>query len=276
MIFWILCRILRMQLKICSVGHIIIILVLFNCTPGFCKHDTLNIVTDQAYWHPFTYSEKGQAKGVHIDMVKKALFDLGYKVKFEPKPWKRCLMEAQKGKYDAVVSASYKPQRAAVFYFPDDADTAQSAFRITQVEYVIVTSSKSPYVYNGDLTTLPEPIRAPLGYSIVDDLKNKGLTVFEAPDTIDCVYQLVKSNKGAFITPYQNAITIQRMVRFKGQIRINPLPVVSKSYFIVFPKKRQKLTRVQRHDIWSNISNVREDKEYMKKLFDKYFNDSKL
>lgn len=248
--------------------YIFIILVCSNS--GLCRTGSLHIVTDAAYWYPFTYGEKDQAKGMHVDMVREALTALGYEVSFEPKPWKRCLLEAQRGKCDAVVSASHSPRRAKFLYYPDDADTGKSLLRITQVEYVVVTSSDSRYVYDGDPAGLPQPVRAPLGYSIVKDLQDSGIRVFEAPDTLDCVYQLVKSKRGSFITPYQNAVGIKQMSRFGDQVRISKKPVKSKSYFIVFPKKNQSLNAAQRKAIWVKISNLRENQSYMKALWDGY------
>jgi polar amino acid transport system substrate-binding protein len=248
-----------------------IILMIGLPITGYCQQSTINIVTDQAYWYPFTYSQGGQAKGIHIDIVQKALSNLNYTVRFYPKPWKRCLQEAKKGKYDAVVSASYKPERAQYLIYPDDAAGAlKSLGRITQVEYVVITNSDVSYTFDGDVKSLPQPVRAPLGYSIVDDLKSAGISVFEAPDIIDCVRQLVDSGRGTFVTPPENAIDLQLDKRFMGKLKIHPKPIKSKSYFIAFSIKNQKLNREKILAVWNEIARLREDQDFIKALFKKY------
>ncbi len=232
---------------------------------------TVNIVTDQAYWYPFTYSLEGQAKGIHIDMVQKALSNLNYAVRFYPRPWKRCLKEIEEGQYDAIVSASYQPERAKYLIYPDDAaNTLKSRWRITQVEYVVITNSDTPYAFDGDIQTLPPPVRAPLGYSIADDLKAAGISVLEAPDPVDCVQQLVKSGRGSFVTPPENAAELQIDKRFAGKLKAHVPPVKSKSYFMAFSIKSRNFDQEEILSIWNEIARLREDREFMKGLFNSY------
>ncbi len=238
---------------------------------GYCQQDMIRIVTDQGYWYPFTYSQGDQVKGIHIDVVRKALSNLNYPVRFYPKPWKRCLQDIKNGKYDAIISASYKPERAEYILYPDDAAIREkSVWRITQVEYVVITNFDEPYTFYGDLKSLPQPVRAPLGYSIVDDLKSAGIKVFEAPDTMDCVTRLVKSGRGSFIAPPQNAMDLQLEEEFKGKLKIHPNPIKSKSYFMGFAVKNQKLDRKSIRAIWNEIARLRENQSFMKALFNKY------
>lgn len=239
--------------------------------PGYCQMGTMNIVTDQAHWYPYTYSQEGQAKGIHIDLVQKALTNLKYQIQFHPKPWKRCLNDIKEGKYDAIVSASYKPERSKYIAYPADAGTAKkSIWRITQVEYIAMTNVDSPYTFNGDVNSLPLPIRAPLGYSIADDFKTAGILVIESPDITECVIHLIKSGRGTFVTPIQNAIHIQLDHRFKGKLKMHQKPIKSKSYFLGFAIKNQRIPRDEILAIWNEIARVREDPEYMKTLFNKY------
>ncbi len=238
---------------------------------GYSQKVTINIVTDQAYWYPFIYSQNDLAKGIHIDIVKKALLKLNYIPKFYPKPWKRCLRDIKKGSYDGIVSASCKPERAEYLIYPEDAkNLTKSLWRITQVEYIAITYFNSSYIFNGDVKSLPLPVRAPLGYSIVDDLKAAGIHVLEAPDTIDCARQLIKSKRGSFITHPQNAIGILYDNQFKGKLKIHPQPIKSKSYFMAFSIRNQKFDRKIIMEIWNEIVKVRNDKDFMKGLYNKY------
>ncbi len=250
---------------------LLIILIILTPIIGYCRQDMIRIVTDQGYWYPYTYSHAGQAKGIHIDLVQKALSNLNYDMRFFPKPWKRCLHDTKNGKYDAIVSVSYKPERAEFLIYPDDAAIlGKSLWRITQVEYVVITNSHEPYRFDGDLKSLPQPVRAPLGYSIVHDLKSAGIKVLEATDTMVCVTQLVKSKRGSFVTPMKNAIGLQLEKRLRGKLRIHSTPIKSKSYFMGFAIKNQKIDQGRITAIWNEIARLREDQSFMKALFNKY------
>lgn len=247
------------------------IMILAWAGAGDCPARAIDICTDQNYWYPFTYEESGQSKGIHIDVAAKALTNLGYKPNFTPLPWKRCLEASAMGKYTAVVSASYKPDRARYLAYPPDAALVQvSEWRITQVEYVVITLKNSNLQFRGDLRSLSRPVRAPLGYSIVDDLRNEGIDVLTAPDIRTCMQQLIKSRRGTVITPPQNARRLNQNPRFSEKIKIHRQPIKTKSYFLVFPRKDQKLSPVQMQAVWNEIARLRTAPEYIDRLFESY------
>ena len=77
---------------------------------------SLKICTDENFWYPFSYSQNGESKGLHIDVVTEACRQLGWKCGFTPLPWKRCLeVSAKRGFSDTVVAASYKADRTEVY-----------------------------------------------------------------------------------------------------------------------------------------------------------------
>ncbi len=238
---------------------------------GVCQAQLIKITTDQAFWYPFTFVENGQPRGIHIDLVKKALTNLDHEIKFFPKPWKRCLQDAKDGKYDAVVSASYKVERAKYLIYPTDAAVAKkSQWRITQVEYIVITNAGLDYRFNGDIKALPHPVRTPIGYSIADDLMSAGVKVFQAPDITDCVTQLVKSGRGSFVTPPQNAAHLQNLSQYKDKLLIHPRPLKSKSYYMVFSANRGQISPKTRQQIWNEIERLRDNAAYMTMLFNNY------
>lgn len=238
---------------------------------GYCEKEHIRIVTDESYWYPYTFVQDGRAKGIHIEIAEKAIINLNYRVTFYPKPWKRSLEDIKNGEYDAIVSASYKPDRAQYLIYPEDAATSpKSRYRITQVEYVVITNQNDGYLFNGDVKTLPQPVRAPLGYSIAADLKSAGAEVLEVPDITACIVQLVNSGRGSFVSPPENALRLELDTRFKGKLKIHPDPIGSKSYFMAFAKTNQKLSLETIKAVWDEIAKLREDNRFMDALFNKY------
>jgi polar amino acid transport system substrate-binding protein len=247
------------------------LLLVVHSSAGWCGGETIRIGTSEDYWYPYTYAENGQARGMHIDMALRALNNLGYQAQFVALPWKRCLLEARQGQLDAVVSASYRPERAAYLIYPDDADQVEkSRWRLMQVEYVVLTLPDLKYEFSGDLHKLPRPVRAPLGYSITEDLRAQGIEVQTAQDIRQCLELLIVSRRGAVITPPQNARGLNGDPRFAQQFRVHAQPVASKSYFMVFARQSRTLSALAIVQIWEELVRLREDENYMEQLFERY------
>jgi polar amino acid transport system substrate-binding protein len=231
----------------------------------------ISICSDDNFWYPFSYMEKNQAKGWHIDIITTALKNLGYQAKVIPIPWKRCLEYGGKyGQFDAIANASYKKSRAEFLVYPPEFPRKKkSDWRIMQVEYVVVSSKSDNYHYHGDPHSLPFPIRATTGYSIVDDLKQMGIRVDVARNAEQNIKRLVRDKKGVVITVPQSAKFIAKKHQLMDKILIHDVPIKSKSYFFAFSKK-SKITEEEKYKIWREIIKIREDKTLMNQFNSKY------
>ncbi len=232
---------------------------------------TVKVCADVNFWYPFTMVEEGKAVGIHIDVVKLALSRLGYQAEFKALPWKRCLHNAERGKVDAIATASYKPDRAVYMYYPEDAPhKLKSDYRVTQVEYVVVTIAGDPYEFNGDVTSLPQPVRAPRGYSIVSDLQAKGVKVdSEAAGDEFNIKKLLRDGKGCVVTIPEVVRQLESRPAYRGKFKISEVPVKSKSYYFPFSKRTQ-FTQDQIRAIWEEIKKIRDDEALMAEIAAKY------
>ncbi len=237
---------------------------------GNVSASTLNICTDQNNWYPFTYERDGKALGLHVDIVMEACRRTGWECSFTPLPWKRCLENAKRGLSEAVVSASYKDERAKYLFYPYDARLVpKSEWRITQAEYVVITHVSNPYQFEGDVLSIPEPVRGPLGYSIVSDLREQGVAVVTDYNSKGNFKSLINTKIGAVVTSPAAAEAIADQLQITDQIQINPRHIVSKSYFLVFSRKAPQ-TKWQQKKLWEAVKETREDKEFFQGLLEKY------
>ncbi len=237
---------------------------------GAAQAEMIKIATDQNMWYPYSYAEDGVSKGLHIDIVNLVLNNLGYAFSFTPLPWQRCLESAKTGVFDAIIGASFKPERSGYLFYPPGAATnAKSRFRITQVEYSIVTHVDAPYEFNGDVKTLPEPVRAPRGYSVVDDLKKDNIAVEETPGDVNSFYMLGRDKKGCIVTLSQIAVMLMQQKVFSGKLVVSRKPFISKSYFLVFSHKGS-LGADKRKEIWNEVVKIRKNDALMKTLLRQY------
>ncbi|WP_395168019.1 substrate-binding periplasmic protein [Piscirickettsia salmonis] len=87
--------------------------------------ENIAICEDGAEWPPFHYIKRdggqkvpGVSEGYSIDVINKILKGSQFSYsKVDFIPWKRCLKQLLKGKYDLVMNASYNAERAANFLY---------------------------------------------------------------------------------------------------------------------------------------------------------------
>ncbi len=236
----------------------------------FVNAKEIKICSDSNLWYPFTFEKQKIAKGLHIDIMSKAIKELGYNVTIEPMAWKRCLKYAEIGKVDAVISASYKDSRAKYMHYPPDSKSKKvSDWRLTQVKYVVIGLKDSFYEFNGNLKTLPSPIFAPFGYSIVEDLKKAGLEIKTAKNSIATFNRLLLNKTGVVVTIPEIVKVLNKQERFKNKFKISKKSIKSKSYFMPISKK-SLLTKDDRIRIWNKIKQVRNNEKIMKEFLTKY------
>lgn len=229
------------------------------------------VCSDENYWYPFSYvNDSGKAEGIHVDMLEYILEKLEYDYSITPLPWKRCLLETRDGKYDAVLSASYKSERAEYLEYPANASEDASAVYLTKVEYVVVTHRENTYRYNGDVLTLPQPVRGVLGYSIVDDLLSQGVEVYKGFNVRDNIDLLIRSKRGAVITTPNTAKAIIDEFGLGKSLVVNETMLASKAYYLPFSILKKSVTSEMRRAIWKECEKLRNETRFMDSLYLKY------
>ncbi|MBF0383243.1 MAG: transporter substrate-binding domain-containing protein [Magnetococcales bacterium] len=229
----------------------------------------ISVCSNNNFWAPYSFEEYGQSAGIHIEIVKHALKNLSYKFNMTPLPWKRCQYMTRVGDIDALVSFPYKKKRADFFYYPNDAESVKiSKGRITTAESVIVTPIDSTYEWNGDDTTLPEPIRLPIGYASVDRLRAKNKHVATSLRFKHLFAQLARDKSGIVISQRLTAEKFVKSKEYSGKLKILAKPYKSRSYFMGISKK-SKITHNEAQLIWDEIAKVRQDEEIIGKIKNK-------
>ena len=252
-----------MKKKILS-GLFLVLILLSMSHAGSIK-----ICTDLSNWYPFTFTKTGRSAGMHVDIVVQALKNLGYEMEFTPKTWDNCIRMTGDGTYDALVSGSYKAKRAKRLMYPPDATEKTSEWRIMQVAYVLVTHRDYPTNFDGDRANLPKPLRAPRGYSIVDDLRKGNIKVITG-NTRRNMEIVNRMKKGGVITIPSNAKMLIKKLGFEDTLKVHAVPIKSKSYHMLFSKNIQKLTTEEITKIWQEIAKVRDDESFISKMQEKY------
>ncbi|MFO7819026.1 MAG: hypothetical protein R6V17_02210 [Halanaerobacter sp.] len=86
----------------------------------------ISLISPIRHSYPFLYWDGSQLKGMHIDIVRDALKNLGYELKIEGLPLNRCLRQADKGEIDGIISLPYNSNYSQLSFPPDAGEAEES------------------------------------------------------------------------------------------------------------------------------------------------------
>jgi polar amino acid transport system substrate-binding protein len=255
----------------------------------------ITFCVDQNIWFPYNMTDnQGNSTGVIIDIARIVSEKLNWKTKFISTPWSRCTSKSStdSGDYDGIITPSYSKSRSEFLNYPPDAESEPTAcssiYNVVCAEYVFVVAKNSEnedYKFEGDVTSLPEPIRAPRGYSIVNSLNeeltkaNKPLVEIGSTDQKNLL-KLLRDKDGVVVIDARVAKNLMNNNSKEGKIfqkelKILEKPYISKSNYIAFYKSSKNLTNEEKLKFWTELSILLKNKEEINKIYSNPEYDSK-
>jgi len=207
--------------------------------------------------------------GVSVEIIK-MLGDMidGLEINLKRCPWKRCLHELKHNSANGIFNASYKKSRLALGWYPTidnklDGPVDESK-RITLISYYFYSLKGSSFKWDGHniKNVKNRKIGAPAGYSVVNDLQQKGMIVEESPSTKSNLERLILKRVDAIAlqdVTADNILSTQSSPLFKNIEKRYP-PFATKPYYLMlsheFVNQHPKLAQ----KIWETIKIIRESK----------------
>lgn len=246
---------------------------------------TVTFCVDQNIWFPYIMTEKsGEPTGAIVDMAKEVLAKMKLKGEFKSTPWSRCTSKeaTAKGEFDGIISPSYKKARAEFIEYPPKADAeatpCSSEYNAVCAKYVFVIEKGNKFEYTGKAAELPQPVRAPNGYSVVADineeLKKAGKKEVDIGTSDQKNLQkLARDGTGVAVLDArvaENLMTssISENKEFKEKLRILEKPYVAKSNYIAFYKSSKNLNDAEKKEFWTKLAELLKNKAAIKKIYD--------
>lgn len=241
------------------------------CAPNCPADDApLQLNALERDWYPFLFKQDGLPQGIFYDIVGKALASLEIKSEIAFVPVKRAIHYAKYGKADGIIALGYQSGLEPFLDYPPGADTgAESAWRIIQIDHVVVSSATGNYEYDGDLKTIPHPVRILTGAPIVENLEKTGVRYETVANDSQNFGKLIRDGNGAIITTSVVAEIMNRKPIYRNKIKISATPVSSDSYHLVFSKK-SRLSGAEKQRLWQEIARWRNDYIFMLQVFSQY------
>ncbi|MBF0100940.1 MAG: transporter substrate-binding domain-containing protein [Desulfobacterales bacterium] len=265
--YWINRKHFKMMTLVC--------LVLLYCVCAYAETE-IKVVCEDKPDFPFLLGEgkeiQWEKPGLIVELCEMISKKLNFKFKYTREPWKRCLATLESGESDALFYASFKDERLKHGAFPFKDGKVDPSRSVALISYVFYVLNDSPITWDGKaLTNIKGNVGAPLGYSIVDDLKKMGLTVDESPSTLNDLRKMMKNRLDAVASlELTGEYYLKQYPEFQGKIKKLSPPIVAKPYYIMISNQFIKKDAEFTEKIWNAAAELKESDEY-KQIMKKYF-----
>ncbi|XPS88129.1 extracellular solute-binding protein, family 3 [Desulfosarcina variabilis str. Montpellier] len=225
---------------------------------------TLLLATDDTPGNPWIMGGglhfQKDLPGIEIELYRHMAGQLGLELKMVRMPWKRCLFELKAGLLDGVFPASFKPERLEIGVFPFKNGKVDQTRKSRDSAYYLYRLKSSPVTWRDgkfvNLEQMPRPtIGAPLGWSIVEDLRRMNIDVLERPRPIELLEMLSKGGLAgvACLSTVADVYIVQAPHKL-GQIEKVYPPISEKTYFLMLSHQFIAAHPVIAEKIWDTIA----------------------
>lgn len=187
-------------------------------------------------WPPHTTlaADGKTAGGLHTDIVLRVMRDAGFEMVVDVLSWERCLKDLADGYYAAAYAASFREERAKYAVYPEEA--------MDTMRYVAVVRAGEPSGWDArhDYASLPQPLAAPRGWAITEEIRTHGGLRIDDNSTHNDqdIRKLLAGRVGTAVVEFRAAQQLIKALDPDGRLRILDEPVVAdRKYYIIFSRK---------------------------------------
>ena len=195
-------------------------------------------------------------------------------INYERAPWKRCLYNLELGIVDGVIG-SYKSERVRIGKYPRKGDKLDNtrAFEIGS-SYCLFVHKDSAINWDGDHFSGDRqlPVGVPSGYSIIDLLTAKGMSIYQAKEKVNTL-QLVQLKRlsGAALFCEGGKSLLDRVRKMTPDVRVHSIPLKMHNAYLIVSNQFYRKFPMLTEEIWYRIATLRT--EHYDKIRDKYIDE---
>ncbi|KLN60199.1 hypothetical protein WH96_13520 [Kiloniella spongiae] len=210
--------------------------------------------------------------GVSLDILNQIASELNFEIEYIRRPGRRILHELKANQLDAAFIFSYKAEREEFGVFPMKGDKPDGEKRLAVLSYVLYKMANSKLDWDGEqFINLRGVIGANSGYSIVKDLKEKGVKIEEARSTKN---NFTKLRSGRIEGVADQGIVADAYIHknnFSDVVKVSQ-PIATKDYFLIFSHQFSEKKTNLRDKIWNEIAEHRDDlsNQFMPRYLEEY------
>lgn len=218
--------------------------------------------------HPWITGDK---KGLVIQELQLVEKLINVKFKYIRLPWKRCQIEAQNGKLDGLIAASFTKERTKWGVYPTQKNGSLNRnLRLHTDSFTVFKIKKSLIRFeNGKFINLGlNKIGVQLGYSVGTDLVEQGYPIYSSFSTANDLILALDSSaiNVAVLQKYATLKALSDNPKLKNNIVELQPPFKVADQYLLFTKKFYSTNQEISHRIWKAISVARESADYKKNV----------
>lgn len=213
----------------------------------------------------------GDMKGLVIQELQQVEKISNVKFKYIRLPWKRCQIDAQNGKLDGLIAASFTKERTNWGVYPTkkSGDLNRNQ-RLHTDSFMVFKTKHSPIRFeNGKFLNLGDnKIGVQLGYSVGTDLVEQGYPTHSSYSTANDLIQALNANSlnVAVLQKYATIKALQDNPKLKKNIVCLKPPFKVADQYLLFTKKFYSANQEISNRIWKAITVARESADYKKNV----------
>ncbi|NOX33184.1 MAG: transporter substrate-binding domain-containing protein [Deltaproteobacteria bacterium] len=253
---------------------VMILLLLGTILPGITQAQSLTFACEDKQDFPTVIGNTDKVldekPGMGVEAIKLLEKKLDIEITIKRLPWKRCLRELEKGNIDGLFTASYKDKRKKYGRYPEKNGKVDPSRRFTSASYAFYKLTGSKLDFTGkNYKIFTGKVGGPLGYSIIDDLKKKGLQMEESSST-EIDFKKLLSNRLQAVAALELTgdyyLTMNKNFS-KKIVKMEPL-IVEKPYYFIVSHQLYETNHELAEKIFDSIAEIRENPDFKKKLAD--------
>lgn len=208
--------------------------------------------------------------GLNTLLLKELGKRLDLTISIENLSWKRCLLMVQQGLFDGAVAASFLPERMQIGVYPADSSgqTPDHTRRLSGEKYYLYKSMQDPLTWDGNTfshNTLP--IAAPMGYSTVTRLQDKGARVDDRDRKPEQLLRKVATGLASAAVLAQGVgDKWLKTPEFLHKITRLPTPFYQTAGYLLLSRPYVNENSILAEHIWDAIKSIRASPAYRAEL----------
>ncbi len=192
--------------------------------------------------------------GTYVEFLRTLERKMNIRIEIVRYPWKRCLSFLEKGEIDGVISASYKKEREKIGVYPMRDGRPDPSRRFESGDYYLFVQKGSNTHWDGErFTHLDGVVNVQLGFSIVDFLQKRKITVNEVA-TPQKAFELLSSGHGKAAAVH-SIIGNVLLEKYKNLRRIET-PLVSKPYYLLMSHQIYNKSPMFVEKLWDKVGEI--------------------
>jgi polar amino acid transport system substrate-binding protein len=200
-------------------------------------------------WEPHVYLDsEGVVRGISADLMERvfARLDVPYEIRIVP--WARALREAEEGKTDALMAASYSDERSEFLYYTEEEQNyisgpiPQTSITVSEVLFFIRSKFREGLSFESieEVIERGNRVGATAGFTTTQKLYDTGIdpeNIIEYPDAERGFEGLSDGEVDMYIQDAAVGFSVLKKIGLDDEITSLPYSFFKKPQYIPFSKK---------------------------------------